>query len=390
MTITQNYNRMITNMMDHVEKGTTDSAKDVFTVSAASYQDEAQWQREMDVLFLRRPIMVGVSHELATPGDYKTLSILGRPLLIVRQRDGSVKTFLNVCPHRAMLIATDNYGNKGVFTCPYHGWSFGCDGKLRAVAEAHKFGEIDKSAHNLTELSCHERAGLIFAVLTPGEPADYAGDLGDVLADIGLLNLEQAHFCGTRDMVGANWKVAYDGYLEGYHFAAAHPDTIYPRTFSNIMEYDSYGPHTLIGFPQRSILELRNEDPDKLYQFENKGYDFIRTIFPNVSIFVAPEITQIAQIIPGPTPAQNKTVLYFLYREEMTEGKREELEEMIDWIWKVVEEEDYGIGLKVQQGLEAGAYKNIVFGKNEKANQFFHQWVAYLTSASGEQREPRM
>ncbi|BFM08299.1 aromatic ring-hydroxylating oxygenase subunit alpha [Halioxenophilus aromaticivorans] len=378
MSIQENYNRIITRMIEHVDDGTTDQADSTMQVPVDSYLNEDQYQREMELIFRRKPVLIGLSHELPKPGDYKTITFLDKPLLVVRQRDGSAKVMLNVCPHRGMKIATEDCGHKAVFSCPYHGWSFSGDGSLRGVADREKFGEVDKTDLGLTQLPTYERAGLIFAVLTPGLEVDFEAFLGGMIEDVELLDFANYTYYGQRDMHGANWKVAYDGYLEGYHFAAAHPDTIFPRTFSNIMEFDCYGPHILIGFPQRCIGQLKEVPESERHKHENQGYDFIRTFFPNVSIFVAPELTQIAQIIPGPTPAENRTVVYYLNKDNIEGEAREELIKTIDWIWKVVEEEDYGLGLKVQQGLESGAIKNVVFGRNERGNQYFHNWVNYL------------
>lgn len=390
MNIIERHNRNIAKQIEHVDNGTTDQAADVMAVPASSYTDPEQFQREMDLIFKKVPIFIGLSHEIPNPGDYKTIDILAIPLLVVRQKDGSVRVMVNVCSHRAMLLATESYGNKGVFSCIYHGWSFNCDGSLRGVAEAGKFGEVDKSSLGLTQLPCYERGGFIFAVLTPGLEVDFEEFLGGMIEDIEDLNFPSFHFCGTREMKGANWKVAYDGYLEGYHFAAAHPETIYPRTFSNVMEFDSYGPHILIGFPQRSIAKLKTVPENVRHHYENQGYDFIRTIFPNVSIFVAPELTQIAQLLPGPTPGENITRVYYLHREKLEGEARENLEKTIDWIWKVVEEEDYGLGLKVQRGLEAGTLKQVTFGRNEKGNQHFHRWVNYLLADDPSAPKPEM
>ena len=377
MNIIASHNRNIAKMIEHVDNGTTDRAKDVFEVPVSAYTDPDNYRREMDLIFRKVPIFVGLSHEIPESGDYKTIQMLDMPLLMVRQRDGSVKVMLNVCTHRGMLVAEEGCGHRAVFTCPYHGWSYSGDGRLRGIADPGKFGEVDKSDLNLTQLPCYERGGMIFAVLTPGAEVDFDEFLGGMIEDIEELGFPGWTFCGTREMHGANWKVAYDGYLEGYHFQAAHPETIFPRTYSNVMEFDAYGPHILIGFPQRSIDKLKDVPEDQRHLHENEGYDFIRTLFPNVSIFVAPELTQIAQLIPGPTVSENRTIVYYMHRENLEGEARQELEKMIDWIWKVVEDEDYGVGLKVQRGLESGAIDKVVFGRNERGNQHFHRWVQY-------------
>lgn len=376
MTIAEDYNRIVTRMIDYVDNDRTDQADGTLAVPVSAYTDADTWQREMDLIFKRVPLLVALSNEIPNPGDFKTLDMLDKPLLITRQKDGSVRAMLNVCPHRAMLVASEPCGNKGTFTCPYHGWSFNNDGSLRGVAGPDKFGPVDKASHGLTQLPVYERGGLIFAALTPGLAVDFEGFLGGMIADVERLNFQDWYYCGKREIFGANWKVAYDGYLEGYHFAAAHPDTIHPRTYSNVMHFEAHGPHILIGFPQKSIAKLKDVASDELWRHENDGYDFIRTFFPNVSIFVAPEITQIAQLIPGPTPGTNRTILNFLHRNAPADDKaRADIETMMDWLQGVVDSEDYQVGLKVQRGLESGAIDHILFGRNERGNQYFHKWV---------------
>lgn len=378
MGLHERYNTAVEAMLDYVETGTTDQAQDVMHVPARAYTDPETWEREMALIFKRLPIMVGLSLELPEAGDFKTIDMLGMPLLITRTNDGSVRVMLNVCSHRGMTLTTEGCGHKTLFTCPYHRWSFGLDGGLRGVAEWKKFGDVDKETLGLTQLACYEKGGFIFAVLTPGLEVDFEEFLGEMIEDVAAKGFDQWHYCGQREIFGANWKVAYDGYLEGYHFASAHPETIYPRTYSNIMHFEAHGPHLMIGFPQKTVAKLRDVPAADLWQYENDGYDFIRTFFPNVSIFVAPEITQIAQILPGPTPAENRTILYFLTREAPQDEEAVAANEtMVDWLQSVVDREDYQLGLQVQRGLESNAHEHLLFGRNERGNQYFHNWVNY-------------
>jgi phenylpropionate dioxygenase-like ring-hydroxylating dioxygenase large terminal subunit len=378
MGTAERYNRIVTTMLDYVDKTNTDQAETVMSVPVGAYTDRAQWEREMALIYKRLPILVGLTHELPKAGDYQATQILDKPLLITRQKDGSVRVMLNVCGHRGALLAADGCGNRSRFSCPYHSWTYANDGKLLGVSGERTFGDVDKSSRALTQLPCYERGGLIFAVLTPGLEVDFAQYLGGMIEDIAELDFANWHYSGKRAIHGANWKIAYDGYLEGYHFESAHPETINARTYSNIMEFDAHGPHLFIAFPQRSISKLREIPQDELWRHENDGFDFIRLLFPNVSIFVAPELTQIAQLIPGPTPSQNTTILYFLHRKAPADAEEAaQNEQMIDWIKGVVDAEDYQLGLKVQRGLESGAFKEVLFGRNERGNQFFHNWVNY-------------
>ncbi|MFN2328383.1 MAG: aromatic ring-hydroxylating dioxygenase subunit alpha [Chromatocurvus sp.] len=385
------YNDAVKRMIDYVDNDSTDLADDVMQLKASSYTDPAVWNAEMEKIFKRLPMMVGLSVEIPEPGCFKTLSILGVPLLVTRQQDGSAKVMLNVCSHRGMKLTSEPCGERRLFTCPYHSWSYGIDGRLRGVAEPKKFGKVEREELGLTVLASYERGGLIFAALTPGDTPDFEGFLSGMIDDVEKKGFENWHFCGKREVYGANWKVAYDGYLEGYHFAAAHPETINPRTYSNIMDFEAHGPHIRIGFPQRSIDKLKAIPDDQLWQHENDGYDFIRLFFPNISIFVAPEITQIAQLIPGPTPGENTTILYFLKPDSpKDEAETAENEAMVDFLQTVVDKEDYQLGLQVQRGLEADPGKTLMFGRNERGNQYFHRWVDYYINNDGSQAEPTL
>ncbi|WP_221793385.1 aromatic ring-hydroxylating oxygenase subunit alpha [Aquisediminimonas sediminicola] len=374
--------RVAEQLVELVKTGTTDMAPDVMRVPSAHYLDPTIWRGEIDTLFMRLPLLAGVSAEIPNPGDYKAYDYVGQPLLITRQKDGSLRAMLNVCKHRAMLLAEEGSGNCRRFSCPYHGWTYNADGSLIAVAERSKFGQVEPEELALTQLPVFERHGFIFVVLTPGQEADFENHVGPMADDMAYLNLAGAYFVGTREIQGPNWKVAYDGYLEGYHFAAAHPETINLRTFSNVMQFDAFGPHLRVGYPQRSILEqLGKVAPEKWGECETDGYDFVRTFFPNVSIFAAPEIIQISQMIPGNTPEASRTIMYFLGRDPNPSADEiVKLNEMADFLSGVVEREDYGAGLKVQRGLASSAASHVIFGRNELGNQHFHKWVEYYMS----------
>ena len=385
------YNEMAARLLDHVENGTTDYAESTMRVAANTYTDPGVWQQEMDGIFKSLPILIGVSQELPNPGDFKTMDILGKPLLLTRQVDGGVKVLLNVCTHRGMTLESRPCGNQKTFSCPYHAWTYGGDGRLRGVADVVKFGEDCRGDRDLTEFPSHEEGGLIFAVLDPDSSCDIRGFLGEMMDDVAEKHFEDWHYVGQRVIHGANWKVALDGYLEGYHFKAAHPETIEPRTFCNVMEYDAHGPHQLVGFAAKDLLELENVDRDELWKHETKGFDFIRLFFPNVSIFIAPEITQVAQMIPGPGPMENTTILHFLHPTppENDEDVAARIE-MADWLRNVVQEEDYNVGLKLQQGLETGLMKSVLFGRNERGNQYFHRWVKWYSDGDTNAPKPEL
>jgi phenylpropionate dioxygenase-like ring-hydroxylating dioxygenase large terminal subunit len=378
-------------MLGYAEEGRTYQSNRITTVPARNYLDPDRWQREMDLIFKRVPLLLALSAELPAPRSYKAMEALGLPLLITRDSGGQIHVFLNVCSHRAAPIAAEGHGNCSRFTCMYHGWSYSNDGRLLAVTDAKNFGDIDKSSRGLRSLPCAERAGMIFAVLTPGAAIDVDSYYGKMLEDFQAADLEHWAFLGSRVIEGANWKVAFDGYLEGYHFATLHPKTIATRTYTNVTHYEGVGPHMRIGFPQLKISELRNAPRDQWGRMENTGFDFVRILFPNVSAFLAPELAQIAQLFPGPTPDKNRTILTYARRTApVDDADRANCENMINFLRDVTYGDDYVLGMKIQKGLESGAVDNIIFGKNERGNQFFHEIVDWYLAADPSKPMPVM
>lgn len=377
-------------MRGYVEQKHTFLTSAVKRVPARSYTDPDQWKAEMELVFRRLPLMLAFTAELPKPGDYKAMEVVGLPVLINRDKTGAVRAFLNVCPHRGAPVASEGHGNCPRFTCKYHGWTFGQDGRLIGVSEASKFGAVDKTELGLRELPANERAGMIFVSLTPGAPMDIDHFTRGYLEDFEGLGLADWTYLGNRVIEGANWKVAIDGYLEGYHFAALHPQTIYPRTPSNCAHYEAFGPHMRIGFPQHRIVETLPAVPREEWGAqENNGFDFARILFPNVSMFIAPEITQVAQLFPGPTPDRNRTVLTYLRREPIRdEADREATEAAMNFFRDVTYTEDYLIGMDVQKGLQSGAHDEFLFGRNEPGNQYFHEWLDWYLQDDTEMPEP--
>ena len=377
-------------MLDYVENNKTHITDQIMRVPSSSYTDANQWQAEMELVFKRVPLMLAFTAELPQPGDFKAMDAAGVPVLINRDKAGKAHAFLNVCAHRAAPVASEGHGNCARFTCKYHGWTYGLDGRLIGVSEASKFGEVPKSEMGLRELPCEERAGMIFVCLTPNAPIDVDHHFQGFLKDFEALEFDKWAYLGSRVIEGANWKIAFDGYLEGYHFSSLHPETIFPRTPSNCMHYEGFGPNLRIGFPQRRISEaLRPLPREQWGEQENNGFDFVRIFFPNVSIFIAPEITQIAQLFPGPTPDRNRTVLNYLRREAPRDDEdRANLEAMMTFFRDVTYNEDYVIGLEIQKGVASGAHDELVFGRNERGNQYFHEWLNWYLQDDPDMPQP--
>jgi phenylpropionate dioxygenase-like ring-hydroxylating dioxygenase large terminal subunit len=381
------YINLATRLLNHVDNATTDSAEDVKYIPVENYVDPERWQCEMDSIFKRLPLMLAFTCEMREPGDYKSVEVVGVPILIVRGQDGRVRAFIGVCSHRGTLLTEEGKGRCEQFTCPYHGWTYNDRGALIGVAGRRKFGDIDTASRSLTELPAVERAGMIFVSLTPGGSIDLEDYLGGMLPELESFGFENWHVYKQNELPTSNWKVAHDGYLEGYHFAILHPKTIAQQVMSNIMTYDSFGPHQRVGFPTHKIADLRKKAQED-WDLE-EGITVVRTIFPNVSFAIsAKHGGMMSQLLPGPTPDRSRTIQNHIYPQlPATDEDRALMDAAVSLFINAVQNEDNWVCAKIQRGLSSGGNRDFVFGRNELGLHRLHDWIDFYVNARADRPE---
>lgn len=186
---------------------------------ARAYTDAEVWDAECDKLLGHT--WIGLFHASSIPdaGDFRTLDVLGRPLLFVRGKDRQVRAFLNICRHRGMAIA-DGRGSCQTFHCPYHAWRYDLTGKLvnAPLMDREQVADID----GLVPVRIETWLGFVFvnfdqnaaplAELTAPMTADLAPWQGEQLA----LVYEEIFDCPW------NWKLTVENGIEGYHLLGTH------------------------------------------------------------------------------------------------------------------------------------------------------------------------
>ncbi len=379
MDYADTYNHILERLITHAREGTTDSAEGITRMPADYYLDPDIWQREVDNIFKRLPLLLGFTSELRDSGQYKAVKIMGVPVIMIRSKDGRVRAFLNACRHRGAAVLKEGTGKCARMVCPYHAWAYNDRGVLVTVNDAPKFGDLDTEGEGLTELPCAERAGLIFVGLTPGYETDIDAYLGGMLPELESLEIAHWELCATQSLTTANWKMAHDGYVDGYHIASLHPTTIGAFSQSNVLTFDAWGPHQRIGFAHHNILDVAEQAPaDRTL---NDGLTVIRTVFPNISLAVQHGSGGlISQLYPGPEPGTSITIQNFLAPKKPETPEEEQMLKMqTDMLYAVVRDEDYATVDTVQEGLQSGAIPDVLFGKSELGNQRLHDWIAHYS-----------
>src|SRR3954471_12075698 len=108
-------------LLANVDAGKSDQSDVQMRIPVANYRDTDRWNLEMERVFRRSPVVVAFSCDLRQPGDFETLEIAERPIVVVRGSDGVARTFFNVCRPRGAAVA-EGCGHTRRFTCPYHAW----------------------------------------------------------------------------------------------------------------------------------------------------------------------------------------------------------------------------------------------------------------------------
>lgn len=370
-------------LRDNVVCKRPDLTASVMRVAADAYNDQSRYQRELETFFLNSPLLVALACDVPEPGDYLTYTVVGRPLLIVRGGDGLIRVFLNICRHRGAKVALEESGNARRFTCPYHSWSYTPEGRLAGVPDGDSFGETD--IEGLVALPCEERAGAVFAQLHPEHELNLDDWLGaELIASLEALRLNQLYpYRKLSRLASPNWKLAADGYMDGYHIGYLHKDTIGRKSITNRNTYDMWGPHSRIGFATKKINEYDQVSPGQRQWPDHLS--LVHYIFPNVSISGGHgDTVQLSRLFPGAEVDESVTVQHQYFRQPI-EGDMVALAEEKRQVYEqVVRDEDCATIFGISEALPAMAQSPVVFGRNEPANQNMHRYIERVLAGHNE------
>lgn len=367
----------------HNKAGTTHLTQGVTSIPASNYYDPIRWQREVDLIFKRLPLLLATTAEIREPNSYKAIEVVGVPVLLVRDGSGVLRAFVNMCSHRGAMLVDEGIGSARRFACPYHNWTYDQGGSLVGIFKQEDFGSLDMSCLGLTSLPVAERAGLIWVVLSPTSKVDFDAFLAGYDEMMELCGFADMHHFGSRRLEGPNWKVSFDGYVDFYHLPILHKNTFGPQMSPDAL-FHRVGPHQRVTGPRGSWEKLENralEDwPDSAL------VSGVWSIFPHASIagfdVVGHKMYQVARIFPGNTADESVTYLDFISTAPATPENIDTIETQIAFLEKVVRDEDYATGLKIQRTVKTGAKKEFFFGRNEGGAQYVHGWLDALLETS--------
>lgn len=159
-----------------------DKHNTVRAIPASWYTSEGMYQLERRAIFSKRWLFMTHRSRLKQPGDFLRYTVADYDFNIALDRKGQINAFHNVCRHRAYPVNEQQEGNKKIFSCRYHGWSYGLDGKLAKAPGYQDFKGFDKTKNGLLPIHLHiDGNGFIWVNLDASEnPIPWKDDFDKV------------------------------------------------------------------------------------------------------------------------------------------------------------------------------------------------------------------
>ncbi len=341
------------------------------------YLDPDRFKAERRMM-RRFPQAVLASSILSHAGDWWSGDVLDVPLLLSRDDEGQVRAFINVCRHRGARLVEQGQGcGKRKFSCPYHAWTYGCDGQLLHVPHANGFPEAEQDVTGLRALPCVERAGLIWVIVDPAEDKsgeDMAAMLGPFSDDLRTMGFDACQAYAPREIeIACNWKLVIEGSSEAYHFKIAHRQSIAPLFADNAQIIDEHGLNRRMFIVRESLRQFSGtaESLNELRQHGNLLYFF----FPLTMILVQPDHAQVTRIEPI-TPERTRIIdIALIPPGRLDERAREYWDRNVD-LYRRTLGEDFSMMESIQTGLRSGANGALRFGRHELALTRFHEQLS--------------
>jgi choline monooxygenase len=339
------------------------------TLASRFYTDPAILEIEKARIFRRTWQLVGtlshacgdvdgVKRTIADPEGFFTADVGSEPIVVVRDKLGTLRAFSNVCRHRAGPIASGS-GCKNVLRCGYHGWTYTLDGRLIGTPDIEGVEFFDRSTMGMVPLRLETWEQFIFVNFDQNaEPL--ATYLAEIPGQAKGFQFDELELAERRDyVIDCNWKVYVDNYLEGYHIPIAHPGLMREIDYSQYRT-DTFRYHSQQFAPIRFYAPGTGSQ-EALYFW----------VFPNLMLNLYPDNISTNLIVPL---SQDKTLTIFeWFFHDATSAKVQERIKKAVAFSDEVQQEDIGLCESVQRGLRSSTYDRGRYSvKRENGVHHFH------------------
>jgi choline monooxygenase len=338
------------------------------TIPASWYHDADIFAAERRQVFGNTWQAVGRSDQVRAPGAYFTFDLAGEPILVLRDDEGTLRAFYNVCRHRAAQVMNQPQGKATRLRCRYHGWTYDLKGRLRGTPEFDGVADFCKEEQGLVPLCVATWGPLVFVHSDSPQPLpEYLSPLPEKTAPLGL---DRLRFVERRDYVLAcNWKVYVDNYQDGgYHVNTVHP------ALAGALDYAHYRTE-IAGNTSVQVSPLKPPDDPELAKVRAGDNAYYWWVFPNLMINLYQGVMDTNLVLPLGTE-HCRVIFDFYFANTEGDEARRFIEQSVA-VAEQVQREDIGICEEVQHGLNSRSYDTGRFSvKRESGGYYFHQLLA--------------
>ena len=377
-----------------------------YSLDQRFYTDPGVYARELERIIYRNWIFAGHISQFAEAGDFRVLNVAGESAIIVRNEDGGLNGFANVCRHRGSLVCLEESGHTEKFACPYHGWMYDLDGRLVAARDMPE--DFDKESRSLKRVSVEVIHGLVFVCFTDNPLSVEAcrTELAEPMAMFGFENLKVAAQ-KTYD-IPANWKLSIENYQECYHCATAHPEYARMHTLMlgderrnrvqrhmeermaacgvrdiYINRVDASALPGEMGFAySRTALFEKYKTGSKdgspvaplLGEFTDYDHGASDFNFGPFSFMLAYSDHVVAYVFTPIDHNNSRCEIYWMVRGDAVEGKDYDVDELT-WLWDITTISDKEIIVNNSKGVHSKYYEPGPFSAMEKEERSYIEWI---------------
>jgi len=338
------------------------------TPPASWYTEPRFFEHERATVFRRTWQPAGRLDQLQNPGDYVAGEFAGEPFVVVRDGE-ALRAFFNVCRHHASCIV-EGEGNLERFVCPYHGWTYDLDGRLRKAPRLGGVEDFQRDRHGLLPMQVATWGPLVCVRLDEEGPS-----LREWMAPLdGRIDCASLRFVAHVEYeLACNWKVFVDNYLDGgYHVGHLH------RGLAGQLDLDGYRTEIDGNISLQSCGAAREADGSQGVDFKERldGGAVYAFVYPNFMINRYGPIMDTNWVVPFGHD-RTLTVFDYFFEADRVDGDPEFVERSLEASDRV-QQEDIAICERVQRGLRSSAFDSGRYAPGvEQAAHHFHRLLAH-------------
>jgi len=340
------------------------------TLPSSWYTREDIFALEREHIFLREWLCVARQEDIPATGDHRIIGVQGESIILLRNANGQLRAFYNVCRHRgARLCAADQNDNgrlKGgirgnAITCPYHAWSYNLDGQLVRASRVPDELDFKREDIQLYPVAVDTWAGFIFIHLTPNQArpfTEHVDGVADRFQRYRMQDLRVGHH--IQYVVNANWKLLCENYNECYHCGPVHPELcrivpVFREQAGAGLDWDNGIPHregartfTTTGTTRRRTFPGLND--------QEQNRHFGELLYPNMFLSLSSDHVVVFLLEPdGPT--RSRVNCHFLFEPEAMAQADYDPSDATDF-WDMINLQDWAICERVQQGVSSRVHEH--------------------------------